>query len=159
MLSIPPIPRKGIQVEEGIFPCTLFFCGYLTFIFGRWFVAENRRKGIYTAALIVSVIALGLLISRGYSSTASLLFCLFALTLIITYGFDINLGGKKTPPGPLGKYVYKEGISQTPLDPKGQVDVEGTTLNAMTEGFFVNKGEAIRVIRASDKVVVVEKLS
>lgn len=146
-------------MEEGIFPSTLFFCGYLTFIFGRWFVPENRRKGIYTAASIVSVIALVLLISREFTTTASLLFCLFALTLIITYGFDINLGGRKTPPGPLGKYVHKEGICQTPLDPKGQVDVEGATLSAMTEGFFVNKGEAIRVIRASEKIVVVEKLS
>lgn len=56
----------------------------------------------------------------------------------------------------LKKYEGKEGNAATVLRPSGKVEVEGTVVDAVSEGGFILQGAAVRVVRAEGNHLVVK---
>jgi membrane-bound ClpP family serine protease len=56
-------------------------------------------------------------------------------------------------------FVGKEGVALTVLRPAGTCDFNGVRLDVVTEGFFVEKGTKVKVIRVEGRRILVEPLT
>lgn len=75
---------------------------------------------------------------------------------IISYIIFIFLQGYVSSVQNLKKYEGKEGNAATVLRPSGKVEVEGTVVDAVSEGGFILQGAAVRVVRAEGNHLVVK---
>jgi membrane-bound serine protease (ClpP class) len=53
--------------------------------------------------------------------------------------------------------VGRAGVALTTLRPAGRIEVDGEPLDAVSEGDFIERGQAIRVVRAEGNSIVVKK--
>jgi len=53
--------------------------------------------------------------------------------------------------------VGSEGIAKTPLRPAGKIEVNSTLYDALADGFFLEKGDPIKVLRVEGNKIVVTK--
>lgn len=65
--------------------------------------------------------------------------------------------GYVSSPETLDRWVGKTGTAQSVLRPAGKADVEGTVLDAVTSGEFIEAGAPIVVVRAEPGRVVVKR--
>lgn len=56
-------------------------------------------------------------------------------------------------------FVGKEGVALTVLRPAGTCDFNGVRLDVVTEGFFVEKGTKVKVIRVEGRRILVAPLT
>ncbi|NUM34213.1 MAG: NfeD family protein [Candidatus Brocadiae bacterium] len=143
-------------MNSWLYPTTVFFSAFVVWILGILFF----KKRAFTVCLFISsflgLTGLAMLFFNGYGALAITLLCIVFFLLLLHVGFDISFSKAKTQ-GPFASYLHKEGIATTYLDPKGEVEVGGQKIAAITEGLMVAKGMKIRVIRCANKYVVVEK--
>lgn len=145
---------------EWVFPSTLFLFGFIVWLFS--YVFTQNQKQIFGVMSIISgvIIAISflLLLQRGYTSFAGVLFCIMTFIVILYLGFTIPLSKTKAE-GPWGELLGSEGIAKTPLSPKGEVEVGDQKVQATTEGLFIGEGTKVKIIRTAEKIVVVEKIT
>ncbi len=65
-------------------------------------------------------------------------------------------GGYVSPPPTINHLVGKTGVALTDLRPSGAALIEGKRTDVLTEGSFVKRGTAVKVIRVEGSGVVVE---
>lgn len=58
----------------------------------------------------------------------------------------------------LERLLGREGLALSPLRPAGMIEVDGSKYDAVTQGDFILKGEAIRVLEIQGNRVIVEKV-
>ena len=58
----------------------------------------------------------------------------------------------------LQEMLGKEGTALTPLRPVGAVEFENGKMNVQSDGEFIEKGAAVRVLRVSGTTVYVKKI-
>lgn len=58
----------------------------------------------------------------------------------------------------LSAFINKEGITKTPLKPCGKVIIDGTTLEAYSDGDFILPNNRIMAIRVSENKLYVKKI-
>ncbi|MBX2825614.1 MAG: hypothetical protein KTR33_12845, partial [Gammaproteobacteria bacterium] len=54
--------------------------------------------------------------------------------------------------------VGAEGIAMTPLHPGGKIEIDGTPIDAFTEGGYIDKGTAIKIMSFKGTQALVEKV-
>lgn len=69
-----------------------------------------------------------------------------------TSGFSIPAAKSETDYCSL---LGKIAVADTPLDPSGQVIIDGNVYSASTDGAFVDPGRGLRVIRVRGKRLIV----
>lgn len=57
------------------------------------------------------------------------------------------------------KLIGREGVTLTPLRPAGSAVVDGSRVDVITQGEFVNKGDRIKVLRVEGNRIMVEKIN
>lgn len=57
------------------------------------------------------------------------------------------------------KYLQKKGTALTDLRPAGKIEIGGVELDAQSDGGWISKGEAVRVIEVSTNRIVVSRVS
>lgn len=59
----------------------------------------------------------------------------------------------------MSSLIKQRGISLTPLRPAGTIRIDGKKYDALTDGFFIEKGKEIVVIRTEGKKIFVETIN
>jgi membrane-bound serine protease (ClpP class) len=73
---------------------------------------------------------------------------------------ETSLSGFVIPPQPAGKssLIGKEGKALTILHPTGKIEVNDNTLDVVTEGEYIEKGQIVEIIEISGNRIVVKAL-
>lgn len=72
---------------------------------------------------------------------------------------DESLNYEKNEMGDLDYFVGKEGITKTPLKPFGNVDFNGVTIEAYSDGEYIQSHEKVKVINVHENKIYVKKLN
>lgn len=59
----------------------------------------------------------------------------------------------------LKSYIGKEGIARTPLKPFGNIDIDGTYVDACSDGEFISSNEKVLVVRVYENKLYVRKIN
>lgn len=71
---------------------------------------------------------------------------------------DETLNDDKKDIGDLDYFLGKEGITKTPLRPSGNVDFNGVTIEAYSDGIFIQAHEKVKVFKIHDNKIYVKKM-
>lgn len=141
---------------NGLFAMTIWLLGCAIWIASAVLIRNKRILAYWSiASAIIGFIGILLLFQRGHLVLGGSLLCLTLFLITCTIGFEITWqkGTKNN-----GQFVGKQGITVTILNPRGKIKIDNDIIFATTEGLFLAEGEPIKVIRSSNKLVVVEKI-
>jgi membrane-bound ClpP family serine protease len=148
---------KANSVNVWLFPTALFLLGLTVWVIGMVLVSKQFLAIFNVASGVLAVVCILLLCERQYFTLAGIFLCITLLLAVSNIG--LSLSWQKTQnSGPFMGLLGKEGVTATPLQPKGRVRIDGQMVDAMSEGLFVAEGEKIRVIRCGKKTLIVEKI-
>ncbi len=138
-------------------------------------VAEAFIPSFGTLSILAAVFAVGAVTSGFYADTTlgfvvlGVVIVVFPLLVVALFrNLDrLPVGKRLIPPEPevprmreleeLCTLEGKEGVSLTPLMPSGIVKVAGKRIDALTEGEFIERNTAVRVVRVEGTRVFVRK--
>ncbi len=143
-------------MNSWLYPTTLFLAAFIIWILGVLFFKKRSFIFCLYLSAILGIIGILILFINGYGSLAIALLCIVFFFFLLHFGFDISFSQKKSS-GPFSAFLYKQGIACTYLDPKGEIEIEGQKIPAITEGLMITQGSKIRIVRCAPKFVIVEK--
>lgn len=122
--------------------------------------------------IIISIVmASNSAVSAIVSLLISFVLTIIAFVLILKYAprskhFDrIVLGAQMkreegySATSKYGQYIGKEGIVITYLRPAGTIDVDGETLDVVSEGAFIEVGSKVKVAKVEGRRIIVKKIN
>lgn len=127
-------------------------CGFVFMMAGLFFSFGGGIAALYilSAGIVLAAVAAYFLI--GHLSR-SRLWEKITLPFSLKSGEGFVSSSKKLTP-----FAGKRGIAETVLRPAGIVSVDGEHVDAVSEGAFIEKGDAILVLRAEGGHLVVRKV-
>ncbi len=150
-------------------PLILALIGGVGLLVVEIFMPGVGIPGISGMLLIITAIVL---VWVDYGAVAGIWMCLGAVVLMavaLTFSLKGAAGGvffrkwglkeleKKTPDNDMESFVGKTGVSSTPLRPSGIGDFDGVRLNVVSEGSFIAKDAAIRIVNIEGNRIVVRE--
>ncbi len=150
-------------------PLILALIGGVGLLVVEIFMPGVGIPGISGVLLIITAIVL---VWVDYGAVAGIWMCLGAVVLMavaLTFSLKGAAGGvffrkwglkdleKKTPANDMESFVGKTGVSSTPLRPSGIGDFDGVRLNVVSEGSFIAKDAAIRIVNIEGNRIVVRE--
>ena len=150
-------------------PLILALIGGVGLLVVEIFMPGIGIPGISGVLLIGAAIAL---VWVDYGAVAGVWMCLGAVVLMavaLTFSLKSASGGaffrkwglkeldKKEPVNDMETFVGKTGSAATPLRPSGIGDFDGVRLNVVSEGSFIPKDAAVRIVNIEGNRIVVRE--
>ena len=150
-------------------PLVLALIGGVGLLVVEIFMPGIGIPGISGVILIGTAIVL---VWINYGPVAGIWMCLGAVVLMavaLTFSLKTASGGaffrkwglkeleKKAPANDLETFIGRTGSAATPLRPSGIGDFDGVRLNVISEGSFIRKDAAVRIVNIEGNRIVVRE--
>ncbi len=124
--------------------------GGILLILGIILIADNVYEAIVLAIIILAILAVALAIVLYFFTKGKM------KKIVLSEKQDKNGGYIGTED--LNYFLGKEGVALTVLRPSGTADFDGVKLDVVSEGEFLDKGTAIRVLKVQGRRILVRAI-
>lgn len=126
--------------------------GSILLLVGVILYAKTLIQGLIMIIIIIAILGVALTIVLQSASKGHL-----AKHLVLHDSLDESEGFSNL--GDLEYFVGSEGVSLTVLRPAGTADFNGVKLDVVSEGDFISKDTAVKIIKVEGHRIVVKQIS